>query len=241
MTAFVLVHGAYHGGWCWQRVAPLLRAEGHDVYCPTLTGLGDRRHLAAPRVTALTHALDVANLMEFEDLRDAILVGHSYAGVVISKALESVHDRVRQAVYLDAIVLHSGEVYADTRPPEWRERTYRNASEHGFGFLIPPPAPAFFGVTEPADVAWVQPRLTPQPLATMSEPVDLHRFYELSTPRTYVHCSAFDLVLHADRASALGWSRIDLDAQHDLMVTEPQRLAQLLLEVEAGSRRSAGE
>jgi pimeloyl-ACP methyl ester carboxylesterase len=235
MTAFVLVHGAFHGGWCWQRVVPLLRAAGHDVYCPTLTGLGERRHLAGPRVTALTHALDVANLIEFEDLRDAVLVGHSYAGVVISKALESVQERVRQLVYLDAIVLRHGEVYADTRPPEWRERTFRTAKEQGFGFLIPPPAPATFGVVDPADVVWVEPRLTPQPLATMSEPVDLRRFYELSTPRTYIHCTAFDLALHAERASALDWPRIDLDAAHDLMVTEPQRLADLLQELAASS------
>lgn len=231
MAVFVLVHGAYHGGWCWSRTTPLLRCAGHDIYTPTLTQLGERRHLVGPRVTALTHALDVANLIEFEDLREVVLVGHSYAGVVISKALEYVSERVRCLVYLDAVVLHSGEVYADTRPPEWREKMFASAAERGFGFLIPPPPASAFGVNDLDDAAWVEARLTPQPLATMSEPVDLRRFYELSTPRTYIHCSRFDLHLHAERARALGWPRLDLDAEHDLMITEPERLASLLVDI----------
>lgn len=232
MAVFVLVHGAFHGGWCWQRLTPLLRAAGHEVYTPTLSGLGDRRHLVHPRITALTHAEDVVNLFYFEDLRDVVLVGHSYAGVVIAKAAESLAERLRRLVFLDAVVIHHSEIYFEARTREMREGAQRGAREQGFGWLMPPRPVADFGITVPADVAWVEPRLTPQPLATMSESIDLRRFYELTTPRTYIHCRRYGLAAHADRASALGWQRIDLDAEHDLMITEPQRLARVLLDLE---------
>src|SRR5215216_473082 len=108
MTTFVLVHGGWHGGWCWKRVAPLLRDAGHDVYTPTLTGLGERVHLASPQVNLTTHITDVVNVIEFEDLSEVVLVGHSYGGVVITGVASKVSDRIKDLVYLDAFVAKDG-------------------------------------------------------------------------------------------------------------------------------------
>src|SRR5438128_128006 len=105
MATFVLVHGAWHGGWCWKRVTPLLRAAGHEVYATTLTGLGERVHLASPNVGLALHVQDVVGVLEYEDLRDVILVGHSYGGIVISGVADRVPERLRHLVYLDALVL----------------------------------------------------------------------------------------------------------------------------------------
>ena len=108
MATYVLVHGAWHGGWCWNRVAPLLRAKGHDVYTPTLTGLGERVHLASPEVDLSTHVTDVVNVIEFEDLRNVILMGHSYGGQVITGVAGVIPQRIAQLAYLDAVVPNDG-------------------------------------------------------------------------------------------------------------------------------------
>src|SRR4051812_23108269 len=118
MTTFVLVHGSRHGGWSWKRVAPLLRAAGHDVFTPTLTGVGERVHLAAPEVDLHLHVTDVANVLAFEDLTDVVLVGHSYAGMVITGVAEVASERLRQLVYLDALVPEAGQSAFDVWWPD---------------------------------------------------------------------------------------------------------------------------
>src|SRR6185312_289139 len=115
---FVLVHGAWHGGWCWKRVSPLLRALGHEVFTPTLTGLGERQHLMSPEVGLDTHIKDVLGVLEYEDLHDVILVGHSYAGMVIAGVAEKAAERIAHLVYLDAFVPADGKSLADYQPPE---------------------------------------------------------------------------------------------------------------------------
>src|SRR5687768_18076653 len=118
MATFVLVHGAFVGGWCWRWVAPYLRGAGHDVYCPTLTGSGERVHLASPRVDLATHVEDVVNVLHYEDLRGVVLVGHSYGGMVITGAAERVSERLARLVYLDAFVPQDGQALADLLPPD---------------------------------------------------------------------------------------------------------------------------
>ncbi len=118
MATYVLVHGACHGGWCWRRVAELLRAAGHEVFAPTLTGLGDRAHLAHRGIDLDTHIQDVAAVLTYEELREVVLVGHSYAGLVITGVAERAANRLAQLVYLDAAVPRDGEAGLDLFAPE---------------------------------------------------------------------------------------------------------------------------
>src|SRR5829696_10166050 len=140
MAAYVLVGGAWLGGWCWQPVARRLREAGHEAYPVTLTGLGERSHLSNPEVNLDTHITDVVNLIEFEDLRDVVLLGHSYAGIVVTGAADRVPERIAQLVYLDSGPVPDGVSFLDTPPPEIREHTERQVAEHGNGWLIPVPS-----------------------------------------------------------------------------------------------------
>lgn len=136
-ATFVLVHGAWAGGWAWKRVAPLLRAHGHDVFTPTLTGLGERVHLASPDVNLTTHIQDIANLLVYEDMKDAVLVGWSYSGMVVAGVQDSVPDRLAHVVYLDADVPRDGESDFDVSGPEFRDEMERNAHSSGEGWRHP--------------------------------------------------------------------------------------------------------
>src|SRR5215212_8775128 len=140
MSVYVLVGGGWLGGWCWQEVARRLREEGHDVYPVTLTGLGERVHLASPEVDLETHITDVVNLIEFEDLRDVVLLGHSYAGIVVTGAADQIPDRIAQLVYLDSGPVPDGLAFLDTQPPEIRENTEREVRTHGDGWRLPMPS-----------------------------------------------------------------------------------------------------
>ena len=134
MAAYVLVGGGWLGGWCWKPVARRLREEGHDVYPVTLTGLGERVHLASPEVDLETHITDVVNLIGFEDLREVVLLGHSYAGVVVTGAADRVPERISQLVYLDTGPIPDGTALVDTFPPEVREHVERQVEELGGGW-----------------------------------------------------------------------------------------------------------
>ncbi len=132
MATYVLVHGAWHGSWCWKRVRKALQAAGHDVFTPTLTGVGERSHLNSPGVNLSTHIADVANLIRWEELSDVILCGHSYGGCVISGAADSVSDRIRAVVYLDAFVLEDREALIDLLPPELQVPAACRQTGYGF-------------------------------------------------------------------------------------------------------------
>src|SRR5262249_37605119 len=120
MATFVLVHGAWHGSWCWKRVREALRARGHVVFTPTLTGVGERPHLLAPDINLDTHIEDVANLIRLEELTDVVLCGHSYGGCVIGGVVDRVPERIGALVYLDAFILENGQSLHDTLPPDQR-------------------------------------------------------------------------------------------------------------------------
>ena len=159
---YVLVHGAWHGGWCWRPVAGALRAEGHRVFTPTQTGLGERRHLLSSEITLDTFINDLTNLIEMEDLQNVILVGHSFGGIPISGVADRMPDRIGHLVYLDSLLLESGQSTFGVLPPEVVAARRKLVAEQGLGIAIPPPPVTAFGIPEDhPQAAWVRKYATP--------------------------------------------------------------------------------
>lgn len=230
MATFVLVHGSFGGGWVWQKVTPLLRAGGHDIYTPRLTGLSDRSHLLECGVDLTTHVRDVADLLFYEDISDVVLVGHSYAGMVITGVAANVPERLRRLVYLDAYAPEDGQSEVDLWPAEWQD----SLQEKGRG-LRQPPAPATLGITNPEMADWVEARMTPHPLATYTEPVPVASAESAALPRAYVHCTDGPITHvfapFAAKARADGWEVRELVTGHMAMLTAPHEVTELLLEL----------
>ncbi|HEV8586369.1 MAG TPA: alpha/beta hydrolase family protein [Methylomirabilota bacterium] len=230
MATFVLVHGAWHGGWCWIRVARLLRDAAHEVHTPTLTGLGDRAHQARPEIDLEAHVQDVVGVLEAEELRNVILVGHSYAGMVITGVAARAANRLSHLVYLDAFVPEAGKALLDYAGPR-AEAIRESARAEGEGWRIPPFPPERFGVTSQRDREWLQRRLVPQPLKTFEQP--LAAAGGDKAKRVYVYCSspamgAFDQFaerLREDRK----WQFHDVKTGHDAMITASGEVAKILL------------
>lgn len=243
-STFVLVHGAWHGGWCWSRVAARLRERGHAVYTPTLTGLGERRHLISPQVNLDTHVEDVVNLLQFEELERVVLVGHSYAGIVISGVADRVPQRLRQLVYLDALLLEPGKSLFSDFPPAVVEQRLKAIRETGGGVgaaaALPPAA---FGVKDPADAAWVARHLTPQPVGTYLQPLLLKAPLGNGLPKTYIECTGDPIAtLEPTKARVradAGWQLRTLATGHDAMVTAPAALTELLTDLAASAASSS--
>ena len=171
---FVLVHGGWCGGWWMARLARVLRQRGADVFTPTLTGLGEREHLATREVGLNTHIQDVVSVLHYENLREVVLVGHSYGGTVITGAADRARNRIRRVIYLDAFVLRDGESLADILGPDLTRAFNELALHEGDGWRAPSPfTMEQFGVTNPEDIAWNERGLTLQPLKTLLEPVAL--------------------------------------------------------------------
>jgi pimeloyl-ACP methyl ester carboxylesterase len=236
MATYVLVHGGGHGGWCYQRVARRLQAAGHEVHSPSLTGCGDRAHLVGPHVDLHLHGRDVAALLHSFDLRDVILVGHSYGGMVITAAADLAIDRVGKLVYLDAANPRNGESLVDVAGPVINAVRPMGEVRDGVELvLLPAPdAGLLYGVTDPDDLAWMAERLTPHPWACFEQPLDLRHEDELwAIPQYHVVCTSTlatrdPALLDEARAAGRLW---DIDTGHDLMLTEPEATAQALLEV----------
>jgi pimeloyl-ACP methyl ester carboxylesterase len=165
MATYVLVHGGAHGGWCYGPVARILRSAGQEVHAPTLTGLGDRSHLLRPGIDLDTHIADIVEVLHYEDLRDVILVGHSYGGMVITGVADRAPDRVGDLVYLDAATPANGQSLVDIAGPLMRAARAQGRVVDGVELVLFPgtePLP-HYGVTDPADIAWMDERLTPIP------------------------------------------------------------------------------
>jgi pimeloyl-ACP methyl ester carboxylesterase len=213
---YVLVHGAFHGGWSWQRVAEKLRAGNAQVYTPTLTGVGERAHLARADVGLSTHVQDIVSLIEFEDLHDVILVGHSYAGLVITGVAAAVPGRIKKLVYLDAVIPEPGQSFFDAisfGPPPPPDVT-----------MIPPFPPQAFGLVKPEDIAYAGSRLRAQPLATFAEPLQFSWSPLSCIPKAYIHCtgewfSRETFLTFRAKALARHWEYDELNSSHDAMVT----------------------
>ncbi len=235
MAIYVLVHGSNGGGWVWNRLTLLLRAAGHEVYAPTLSGLSDRSHLLSCGVDLTTHIIDVANLLRYEDLSDAILVGNSYAGMVITGVAAKAPERLRLLVYLDAYIPDDGQSEADLWPAGVREARQADADAHG-GLTQAPP-PAIFGVTDPVLTEWINARSTPHPMATYTEPVPAGNARSAAIRRVFIHCTGnpattpriFDPF--AQKARSAGWEVHELATGHLAMLIAPHELAELLVRI----------
>ncbi|MBP9930461.1 MAG: alpha/beta hydrolase [Rhodoferax sp.] len=231
-SVFLLVHGGWHGGWCWRRVADRLRALGHRVFTPTLTGMGEREHLFTPEVGLHTHVQDVLAVLRFEQLSDVVLVGHSYGGAIITQVADRDPAVLRALVYVDAIIPEHDQPGWDGFPPERQQAMQRGAQTLG-GVRVPPPDPAIWGITDPDDLAWARACVTPHPIRTMFDaPVVTGRWQEV--PRKhYVLAGAHQgprfVAHHAAVSNQPGWTTAVIDGGHDLMVTHPEALTHELL------------
>ncbi len=228
MATFVLVHGAWHGSWCWARVREALQAKGHRVFTPTLTGVGERSHLLSPDINLTTHARDVANLLIWEDLSDVVLCGHSYGGCVISTAAGMAPERIAHLVYLDAFVPDDGQSLYDCLPPEQRQ-AQADVTIDGWK-VAPIPAEAFN--VNAADSAWVNRQCTFQPIATFQEPVRSNGALERIKAKTYILASGWQgspFLQFYEKSKAAGWTAIDMPCGHDVMLDMPEALTEALL------------
>lgn len=233
-ATFVLQHGAWHGGWCWRRVADRLQALGHRVVTPTSTGLGERAHLVSSMVTLEVFVTDLVNAIESQELEDVVLVGHSFGGLAISGAADRVPKRIRHLVYLDSVILQPGQsVLGSLRPEVAAAR--RESIRAGGGISLPPPPAAFFGISDPADVAWLQRRLTPHPAATYDSPLTLANPVGNGLPRTYIACTREALAsiepMRQWVRQQAGWRYEEMAEVHNVMMTAPDVLTRRLLEI----------
>jgi pimeloyl-ACP methyl ester carboxylesterase len=249
----VLVPGACLGGWAWREVATRLRALGHDVYAMTLTGLGERVHLAHEQIDLETHIADVVNLLDFERLDDAVLVGHSYAGIVITGVADRRPERLNAVVYLDSSPLPAGIAIADVQPPEQREQQQREVEQHGDGWRWPPPdratlAGGTFGSAsglEDRHFRLLEDRATPQPYATFTSPLELTHGLPPDVRRVAILCTEGginlailrDLIERGDPRAAVfadtDWELHELPTGHWAMFSLPGAVAGLLHDVAA--------
>ncbi|HEX3938141.1 MAG TPA: alpha/beta hydrolase [Xanthobacteraceae bacterium] len=228
MATFVLVHGAWHGAWCWRRVARLLTADGHEVFTPTLTGLAERSHLLTPDVDLQAHILDVVNVMKWQTLNDVVLVGHSYGGMVISGVAEAMEKSIAAFVMLDAFFPESGEALIDLAAPAVRDGLL--AAQRDGATTVPPRSAALFKVND-KDRAFVDAQCTPQPLRCMLGKVTLSGARERIARKSYIRASAypnppFDMAL--EKARSRGWRTYEVACGHDVMMDAPERLAEIL-------------
>lgn len=232
MATYVLIHGAFHGGWCWKRVTSRLIAAGHVVYTPTLTGLGERAHLISPAIGLDTHVQDITGLLEFEDLKDVVLVGHSYGGMVISGVAEKLPDRIAQLVYLDVFIARDGQALIDLFPAEMAAKSREQTQLVGKGYMLPPSPPEMFGVVKKEDLDWVKPRLVPQPFKTYLDPVQISNPKAAQIPHIYIYCdhprSLLEQFVERIRADK-SWQYHVITAGHDAMIVEPEQVSTLLL------------
>lgn len=228
---FVLLHGAWHGGWCWERVADILRARGHRVTTPTQTGLGERRHLLTADLGLDTFIDDLTNHLIFEDLTGVVLVGHSFGSNGVSGAVEHVPERVSDVIYLDSTILGPGERLVDHMSPGALKERVESINNSPDGISIPPPPAEVFGVLDPADKAWVEARLTPHPSSAMLSPLPIKGPPGGVRPTRYIACA--EPRYHPTErvrgwADKYGWPVDEIQTGHDAMVTAPLALADLL-------------
>jgi pimeloyl-ACP methyl ester carboxylesterase len=230
VSTYVLVHGAWHGGWCWRKLVPLLEAEGHRVTTPTLTGLGERSHLAARGIDLNTHITDVVKHLEYEGLSDVVLVAHSYAGFVAYGMAEQGAAAIAHLVLLDGFVPMDGEAVADHVGE--RGTLYREEAAKDPGWTFPPPPPGAFGVTEPQDIEWTQARLTEHPVMSYVQPLQLSDAIAALQRKTYISCTTPALAVLDESKRRIGeddrWRLVEMACGHDAMIAAPRELAGIL-------------
>ena len=232
-ATFLVAHGAWSAGWAWKKMHPLLRAAGHELFTPTYTGLGEREHLASPDIDLNLHIQDMLGVIKCEQLRDIVLIGHSYGGMVATGVADRVPERISRLVYMDAFVPTDGQALIDLLPPAAAERM-RAAAKANDGWRLPSnPIPPD---TSAADVQWIQSLRMPQPVKTFETPLRL-RNGDTKIPRSYIYCKRATpddtFRAYASRAKREGWDYHEIDASHSPHVTAPQALTALLHSIAA--------
>jgi len=233
MATFVLVHGAWHGSWCWARVRRALLDQGHQVFTPTLSGVAERSHALSPDIDLQRHVDDVANLIRWEELDSVILCGHSYGGCVISGVADMLPDRIAALVYLDAFLLEDGESLHDLLPAEQREMQLSLANEFGEGWRVPPIPAEIFNVNA-QDRDWVDRQCTPQPLATFQQRIQLKAGPSQILRNHFIYASDWEgtpFTASYDRAKARRWTTSEIACGHDVMLDRPEALTSELIGV----------
>jgi pimeloyl-ACP methyl ester carboxylesterase len=233
---FVLVHGAWYGGWCWEKVAQDLRAQGHTVTTPTCPGLGEHAHLLSKELSLTTFITSVTNHIVYQNLNNVVLVGSGFGGVVISGVADRIPLMLKNLVYVDAMVLESGMSVFEGQPAAVTKKRMEQVATLGKGMAIPVPSldSAYRGVDKKT-LAWLAPRLTPQPVGTYQEKLVLNNKLGNGVPRTYIDCTASPFAPLVDVKKSLkrqgGWNWVELASHHDPMITEPKMLSDFLVQV----------
>ncbi|UOM33018.1 alpha/beta fold hydrolase [Acuticoccus sp. I52.16.1] len=234
MQTWLLIHGAWHGSWCWETVRHLLEAEGDTVWTPTLTGLGDRAGLMSTEITLRSWVDEVERFMIENAVAEAVVVGHSFAGSVVSGLAEAAPGRIDRLIYLDAMLLEGGEtVFGSIDPKIVAERRAKSEAFSG-GLSMPPPPAAAFGIRDPEAAAYLEARLTPHPYSTYVSPLALERPPGDGFACTYVACTDppyGPLSGSRERARAYGWDYREMATGHDMMLTDPAGTVRLLKEI----------
>ncbi|MBV8392473.1 MAG: alpha/beta hydrolase [Alphaproteobacteria bacterium] len=232
MASIVLAHGAWSAAWAWKKMRPLLRAAGREFFSPTYTGLGERAHLARPEIDLSTHIEDVVSTIEFEDLKDVMLIGHSYGGMVATGVADRLGDRIGRLIYIDAFAPRDGQSLFDLVGPKAEANMRAGAAKSGDGWKLPiNPMPPD---TSPEDVAWASPRRRPQPIKTFEQKIKLSS--TAMPPRHYIYArknmpgDAFRQFGERAKSEA-GWTYDEIDASHNPHITCPDVLMKLLSEI----------
>lgn len=232
-TTYVLVHGAYGGGWIWRDVAARLRRQGHQVWTPTQTGLGERSHLLSREITVDTHVQDVASLIEMEDLHDIVLVGHSYGGMAVTGVADRMTNRISRIVYLDALIPENGDSAFALLPAGMADARRKAALDQGAGVALPVPGPDAFSIPAGAAKDWFMQRLRPHPIGTYESPLRLSKPTGAGLPVTYIaytNPALASIEPSRQRArSKVGWQYRELAVPHDVEVPTPEKVVAVLL------------
>jgi len=230
LATYVLVHGAWSGGWCYGKVAALLRARGHTVFTPTLTGQGERSHLLSANVNLSTHIADVIGVFDYEEIGSAVLAGHSYGGMVVTGVADAIAKRVSALVYLDAFLPETGQSLFDINIPANTQRFLDSAGASG-GLSVPAPSAAYFGVNA-ADAPTVDALATPHPIGCFTEKLKLSGAYRAVRKHLYVHGTVLPrespFRRFYEQAKSDGWSAHALACGHHVMLDKPDETAALL-------------
>ncbi len=232
---YVLVHGAWYGGWCWEKVANYLRTQGHTVSTPTCPGVGEQAHLLSKDISLTTFITSITNHILYQGLSDVILVGSGFAGVVISGVADRIPHLIAKLVFVDAMVLPSGQSVFDAQPAAITRKRKEQVLTLGKGVAIPAPPVDTDGKLDSETVAWVNKRLTPHPVGTYEEKLVLAHPLGNGRPLTYIDCTAspFEPLVEVKKAlrRQAGWNWVELDTHHDPMITDPLALSTLLATV----------
>ena len=233
MSVYILVHGAWGGSWCWKSICRALQAQSHEVFTPSLSGVGERSHLLSRHIDLDTHIADVMNLIRWEELSDVVLCGHSYGGCVVTGVADRMPDRIRALVYVDAFVPENGQSLHDTLPAEQKHAQVEGARKTGDGWKVPPIPAEVFNVNA-GDRVWVDRQRTPQSLATFQQPLQLTGATDRIKNVTYILATGWEhspFLQFYEKAKAKGWKTLTMACGHDVLMDKPGELLEVLLAV----------